>query len=656
AELDALWLVGNVEHTTRHRRRLLLRELQDFVNLPGAGVLPGSDKTLATLSQLSSSLATAPSNGSAAVTEALSGGLKSSSKASASVASAADVGTGTPVSLGKSRATAASSSNARSALTADEHLRLRELERRLNVRGLLRHGNPEALFRQKGGLQAYLADNRKLRRVLRGDRPPLAGAALRSLEVDTLLKLQNEQGVAALRLQHWWRRHFLQIRIRRMLATVRGLTRLQAVARGAVTRRYVAEWYVRRSVAVLKFQTLMRRGLSNRRLARRRAAEHAAAVRIQLAERRWQAKAVLLRRRRHRAALKIQRLWRGCVARAATDRQWLDGRCARIQRLVRRSAASAAVASRRAAFNAAARAVQRAFRGFVARREYARRIWEAEQTRRRQQLRVLAAEEAWARENADLLQRRLARSGLVERATTAAAAEAAAHATVADHVRAAREFAAQRRMLSPRALEQGWAGELEANAAEQKRHASEAREACVFGAALEAREVEEELEKRRVAVAERQAEAARLGRWREKVRLAAEDRESRRRFDDEYRERRRRVADERRHWAIVPLTASGKPDKRPARAAAAAAMAAAAAAARAGCEKTRRRSHGGGNKRNDRSLAEEAHVQGGSNGAFGGRFGDALGARAGLKHTLARLQLCSYLAQVAQFEKVIGAA
>lgn len=88
------------------------------------------------------------------------------------------------------------------------------------------------------------------------------------------------------------------------------------------------------------------------------------------------------------------------------------------------------VGRKRRILNAAARSIQRCFRGTVARGTMKRMIWERGMAQRVDFLRVLAAEEEWERENIEITQRRSRRMRLEERLAEALSAEAAAHASV----------------------------------------------------------------------------------------------------------------------------------------------------------------------------------------------------------------------------------
>ncbi|CAM9644897.1 unnamed protein product [Discosporangium mesarthrocarpum] len=340
--------------------------------------------------------------------------------------------------------------------------------------------------------------NRKLRKILRGARPPIFAPAVKSLDLESILRRNRAEQAAACRVQRFYKHYYRRKKFTDLLRQLRLVVRLQALVRGVLARRYVAEWYARRTGMVLAWQTIIRRTLSNLHWSRRLKIEEAAATRIQAMVK---GRTGLRRARRIRAslaALRIQCLWRGCVDRARVDRLWLDGKAVVIQGLARVLVARRKVASRRRIYWHAARTIQRCFRGRVAREAKNRLMWERELRVRCDFLRALAAEEDWERENIQISERRIARMGLRERLDQALQAEGAAHKEVYLHEVGeargmGRELQMQRQMLSPRALEQGWKEELDDNVLQHRAWVTKNKLEAVFEAALPARRLEEEV-------------------------------------------------------------------------------------------------------------------------------------------------------------------
>ncbi|CAM9177193.1 unnamed protein product [Scytosiphon promiscuus] len=664
AELDSMWVVGFVEDARRNQKDLLLRDLRDFVRLPGSTVLPGAHAALNTINLMGK-----PTSFNSSALELQSHAETSSSTAAAVAAATGHGGEGVGDLYGV-EATAASArpgpgpkpSAGKNALTDLECLRLRELEKRLSQEAL---GVKDEDVRRKAGFQAYGAANRKLRKILGGARPPSMGPAIKSEGLEAVFQRNREERAAASRVQRLYKHYYRRKRFGQMISQLRGVVKIQALARGVVARRFVAEWYSRRSVMVLAWQNIIRRMLSNIQWGRRLAREQAAASKIQATARAAAARRRSRAARANLAALRVQCLWRGSVDRARVDRLWLGALATRIQGLVRVMVAKRVVGRTRRISNAAARSIQRSFRGTVARKAMVGLIWARSMGRRLDFLRVLAAEEEWERENMEITQRRRKlHTCTMKRCPTVAVNAVTKYLRCRFRESNEQELKTQRMMLSPRALQQGWKEELDSNIGQHKEWITRRKLEAVFDASLPARELEEELQRRDGLLSERRQQAARLARWRDTEMKEIFDREARKRFDDQHLQNRRKVADEKRKWAVNHVTLSGKPDKL----------------------KARRRSRpweatqditeealkevatGGGVDlfAYDRSPQEaldqvrrarhRRRQDGGGGSGINNGDSDGLSKSGALEQVMARLQLQSHINQVAQFEEVMRPA
>lgn len=445
AELDNMWVVGFVENARRHQKDLLLRELRDFVRLPGSTVLPGAHAALVAINEMkkptsfncssSSSKRAAAVGMSRSSTSALSGSATSGRGTSGSTSGYQSDGDEDTRGGNDERSDNSEScstagddrAGGTSALTPLERLRLRELEKRLSQAS---RGVRDENVRHSAGVKAYAIANRKLRKILRGNRPSITGPAIKSEGLEAIFKRNRAEIAAAVGIQRSYKTYYRRKRFSKMIQQLRGVVRIQALARGIITRRFVAEWYSRRSVMVLAWQTVIRRMLSNIRWRRQLALEQRSAAKIQAVARGKAGRDKARRRRVDLAALRIQCLWRGSVDRARIDRLWLGSLATRIQGLARIVVAKRVVGRTRRISNTAARSIQRCFRGTVARRTVVRLTWERSMARRLDFLRVLAAEEGWERENIEITRRRSRRMRTEEKLESALAREKAAHATV----------------------------------------------------------------------------------------------------------------------------------------------------------------------------------------------------------------------------------
>lgn len=628
SELHSMWLVANIEHARRHQRELLVKNLQSFLCLPGANILPGSSTSLATLSALGGS-------------------------GSASGANFADD------SVAPGAAAESSTKGSTSSLSATEKLKLRELERRLE---LAAQSKSARQLDKDSGINAYKSANRKIRKVLHGGGSKLAKQAAKaaksmagsggqsskvlslpvSLQAPQLLSLFEKgrrEKLAARVLQKWWKRWLIRSNFRYMAKQGRLIKRIQALARGVICRRRIAEWYTHREKMIIRWQSLIRRGLSNRRLRRQREAESKAATVIQSFVRGRQCRHYLRRQRSELAATDIQRIWRGAVARMKTDRKWLDAKVIIMQRCSRGLLAAKRVTFRRRLYNTSARTIQKYFRGSCARKAFAKVAKIREEERREEWLQVLAAQENWAMAHRDVLARRLKRMKLEPSLELALKGEKEGQLKVAGYSESATELKLQFLLLDPEALQQGWLDELQNNIAQHRKWITESKLNTLFGPGLEARGLEEELTIRKAALKDLAVTAERLSLWRDLERKEMWDAAAVERAKAKEIEARKRIADEKRKWAVQFFNAEGKPDR------------------------LKRRARRGDSVMNETSEALHSVFCGGNVQLFpeiqsleapSNKPSDGVKMdRPGLRLVMEQLKLEAHMAQIAQFENVL---
>eukprot|EP00953_Heterococcus_sp_UTEX-ZZ885_P000612 856-Heterococcus_DN1.PRE.1 len=229
---------------------------------------------------------------------------------------------------------------------------------------------------------------------------------LHSAHVDDLYQRNRDERSAAIQLQAWWRHYSIRTKFELMARQGRLIVRIQALVRGVIYRKRIAEWYTQRLRMVTGWQRLIRRGLSNRRIARSRAAETVLIIRIQALYRGRRDRSIVMTLRHAQAATTIQRVWRGAVGRVLADRLWLDINITPMQKVARGMLARKAVAVYRSSRHSAAVTLQRCFRGYTARYQRAQAAVQRETDRRQDWLRVLASEEDWLRSYNDIHTRR----------------------------------------------------------------------------------------------------------------------------------------------------------------------------------------------------------------------------------------------------------
>lgn len=419
AEMDSMWMVGFIEDAQRHQKATLLKELKYFIRLPGSTVLPNSRSTLDTISLMKT-----PASFNSLTTSASS---RQDNVSAGQLLPDMSIRVEDVDHFEDGAVGAGSSEGGKSALTPLENLRLRELERRLSQASL---GISDREARRGAGIHAYTAANQKLRKVLSGARPPAVGPSLKSKGLEAVLRRNRDELSAAIRIQRPFKVYFRRKKFWRLIGQLRGVTRVQALARGVITRKYVTEWHSRRNSMVCVWQTIIRRGLSNNRRQRCLVVENRAATRLQAVARGRAGRNKAEHTRANLAALRIQCLWRGSVDRARADRMWLGALVTRVQALVRMMSARRKVECKRRIYSDASRTIQRCFRGALARGKMAKMIWERGINQRMNFMRSVASEEDWERESMGVMQRRWNMARLDERLEEALSAESAAHALV----------------------------------------------------------------------------------------------------------------------------------------------------------------------------------------------------------------------------------
>eukprot|EP00953_Heterococcus_sp_UTEX-ZZ885_P000614 857-Heterococcus_DN1.PRE.1 len=205
---------------------------------------------------------------------------------------------------------------------------------------------------------------------------------LHSAHVDDLYQRNRDERSAAIQLQAWWRHYSIRTKFELMARQGRLIVRIQALVRGVIYRKRIAEWYTQRLRMVTGWQRLIRRGLSNRRIARSRAAETVLIMHIQALYRGRRDRSLVMTMRHAQAATTIQRVWRGAVGRVLADRLWLDINITPMQKVARGMLARKAVAVYRSSRHSAAVTLQRCFRGYTARYQRAQAAVQRETDRR----------------------------------------------------------------------------------------------------------------------------------------------------------------------------------------------------------------------------------------------------------------------------------
>ncbi|RHY51346.1 hypothetical protein DYB38_009142 [Aphanomyces astaci] len=251
--------------------------------------------------------------------------------------------------------------------------------------------------------------------------------------------------------------------------------------RGILCRKFVRVWYRSRLRFVSKIQAVFRGHLSRRVLQSQLQWEHYNVNVIQ----RWSRGHFGRRRaraaRRHMAAERIQCLWRGVQSRQQSDRLWLGAKATTIQRHMRGFLARKHTQCQSQRCHAAAVAMQRLFRGTLARTRIDAMLRDRETHNRKVVMNVLDAEIAWQTAYIDKLQRRLAKSRLEVTVVELEVELHRLHVQINDMECIYIDMSDQRAKMSPRAITDGWLSEMEMKMATQRRMITAAKLDAVFG-------------------------------------------------------------------------------------------------------------------------------------------------------------------------------
>jgi hypothetical protein len=405
--------------------------------------------------------------------------------------------------------------------------------------------------------------------------------------MDELLFLQRIQHHAASAIQRAYRKYKRMEYWKEFLVKSAAVVKIQRVARGFVTRRLVRRWFARRNHMVVIVQSLVRRYLARKHARILREIYDCAALIIQKVFRGVLTRRALRLQRLHRAAAMIQRLWRGAVGRARADRLWVNRCATKVQRLGRGMLDRLRSQALRKELNGAARQLQRHFRGLQARRVRNRLLWERDLDQRRMLIKVLFAEfYYWSQEakrwrsilDRERIDEKCAPATILSRNLSFLELTRRRVEDLMQQCRSAREqirvlefdFLAlqkERRLVSPRAVEQGWALELDKYVLQYRSRVTNAKLDYLFGPNLELSRIRE----RKEALEAQQAEALRMARavekWREeelsamwKVRHALPaarpgltdpaQRDNEIRWRTMKRQKQMRVAEEKRKWTL----------------------------------------------------------------------------------------------------------
>lgn len=381
-------------------------------------------------------------------------------------------------------------------------------------------------------------------------------------ELETYFDNERKEYNAALRLQKFWRKSKALIPWRYAVLCMRMAVRIQKIARGMITRVWVARWYNRRNTVVTMLQSKTRMMLSNKRTRPRLALEQEAAKTIQRFVRGRTGRKKWKLAQYDVAALHIQCLWRGVVARARADRKWLDRMVIPLQTQARRMVAMKNVKILKKEADAAALIIQKKFRTFCAIKRMTEALAKRDMRYRVDQILVLASEEEEAQERLEKLTMRLLKRNFKEEAIAASKTLFARYEEIRKWENDYIEYTRQREILSPRALMQGWIQDLDKNAYESREEVTRLKFQCLFEDLMKVHQIDHHLNEKVEEIENVAALRNRIAAWRDQEIDERREKVTWTEIREARKKRRAAIGDEKRKWMVRFYTSDGKPDRK----------------------------------------------------------------------------------------------
>jgi len=353
AQLDTLWMSGLLDHVDRSAVKLVGKKVGPFLGLPGPGILPKAKKELAKMERKREKLILETAD----YTPRFEGKeeLQRIAKEKKREEGAAGGGGG-----GGDDEESGTGEHVHKALTPDEVLELKRIARSLEplvVRTAYQRN-----------MHVYEKENSKIRKVLKREKIVPTVTSVACDELSAVFEITRRETMAAIVLQRTWKRQLIRRFWKLRSYQIVQVAKIQAMARGYITRRFVAAWYQERIRLAIEWQARVRGFIRITHFKRRLATERRAAPFIQKLIRGFLGRKRFVYLRRSAAALPIQRMWRGCVGRYAADLAWLAPKATFIQAVVRGTMARIRQGKERQDRGMWAMRIQRAWRGFFARK------------------------------------------------------------------------------------------------------------------------------------------------------------------------------------------------------------------------------------------------------------------------------------------------
>jgi hypothetical protein len=383
-----------------------------------------------------------------------------------------------------------------------------------------------------------------------------------SYDLDFVFDRERQEHEAAKRIQKTWRKIGRLKPWKKIIEHMLAARTIQRVAKGMITRKWLAKWYKVRNETIVAVQATLRRMFSNNHTKPILAAEQRAVVELQRICRGKFGRLKAARKKYWVACVHIQACWRGAVARARADKLWLNRVVIPIQTLVRRFLAKMNTGGERGELDKAALSIQQCFRGFVASRKVVKMLNLRENEYRMDNIAQLSAEEEWVQERIEKMIRRLLRKDFQGEAASKLKRMLDAMQDVYNLENDVIEMNRQREILSPRAIVQGYYQELSANCRDLRDRATKDKMKLLFDYTPAVREVDVIVDSTMTEIEKTAAHRQKLSQWRDLEYSDRRERAYQKELLDRARVKRMAIAEERRRWKVHYFTSDGKPDKR----------------------------------------------------------------------------------------------
>jgi hypothetical protein len=383
-----------------------------------------------------------------------------------------------------------------------------------------------------------------------------------SLDLDYVFDRERQEHEAAKRIQQSWKKIGRLRPWKNIVKNMLAARTIQRIAKGMITRKWVARWYNTRHFTIGCVQALYRKYISNKELFPRQELEWKCVIKIQKIVRGKFGRLKSARVKYRIAAIHIQALWRGVVARAKSDRVWLNKIVVPIQTLVRGYLARGGLSTMIAENNAAAIVIQKRFRCYHARQKVGDMLRHRESEYRMDTIAQLTSDGEHIQEKIEKMIRRLLRKDFQGQASATLKKMLDGMQEIYDKENSMVEISRQMEILSPRAITQGYYEELQKNNIDLRNKLTDTKYSLLFKVIPKVREIDHIVETNMKDIEQVAAGRGMVTIFRDAEYTEKRERTYQRELLYRARVKRQEIAEERRRWTVRYYTSDGKPDKK----------------------------------------------------------------------------------------------